>query len=79
MKRNRVDFKPEKPEDNVVVPVSLVDRSRDDPQNILGVIVHRDVDTEINKTAVQAGVLNGGCSRNQFDLCPPKLLIDDQN
>ena len=39
-------------------------RSRDDPQNIFGVIVHRDLDTEINKTAVQVGVLNGRCSRN---------------
>ena len=46
------------------MPISFFDRSRDDPQNILGVIVHRDLDTEINKTAVLAGVLNGGCSRN---------------
>ena len=61
------------------MPVSLADRSRDDPQNILDVIVHRDLETEINKIAVLAGVLNGGCSRNQFDLCPPKLLTDDQN
>ena len=61
------------------MPVSLADRSGDDPQNILDVIVHRDLETEINKIAVLAGVLNGGCSRNQFDLCPPKLLTDDQN
>ena len=60
------------------MPVSLADRSND-PQNILDVIVHRDLEREINKTAVQAGVLSGGCSRNQFDLCPPKLLTDDQN
>ena len=79
VKRNRVDFKPGKPGDNVAVLIWLVDRSRDGPQNVLGVIVHRDLDTEINKIAFQAGVLNGGCSRNQFDLCPPKLLTEDQN
>ena len=35
MKRCRVDFKPEKPGGNVAVLISLVDRGRGDPRNIL--------------------------------------------
>ena len=79
VKRSRVDFKHGKPGNNVAVAVSLVDRGRGDPRNILGVNVHSDLETDIYKIAVQAGVLNGGCSRNQFDSRPRKLLTEDQN
>ena len=55
--------------------ISLVDCGRGDPPNIFYIIVHKDLETHIYKIAVQAGVLNGGCSRNQFDLCPPKNCL----
>ena len=48
--------------DNAAVVISLVDRCRGGPQNILGMIVHKDLEIDIYKTAVQAGVLNDGCS-----------------
>ena len=79
VKRSRVHFKPGKPGDNVAVAISLVVRGRGDPWNILGVNVHRDLETDIYKIAVQAGVLNGRCSRNLFDSRPQKLLTENQN
>ena len=63
------------PGENVAVPITLVDRGRGDPRNIPGVIVNRDLETDIYKIAVKAGVLNGGFSRNQFDLCPQSCLL----
>jgi len=77
VKRSRVDLKPGDIGDNAAVPVPLVDRGRGDPRNILGVIVNRDVETDIYKIAVKAGILNGGYSRNQFDLCPQRLLTQE--
>ena len=74
MKRCRVDFKPGKPGGNVAVLISLVDRGRGDPRNILDMTVHRDLDTYIYKITFQAGVLNGWRSRDQFDLCTQNLL-----
>ena len=70
-----MDFKPGKPGDNVAVLISLVDRGKSDPQNNLGMIVHRDLEIDIYKTAVQAGVLNDGCSRNRIDLCSHNCLL----
>jgi len=60
--------------DNVAVPVPLVYRGRGDPRNILGVIVNRNLDTDQYTLAVKAGILNGSYSRNQFDICPQRLL-----
>ena len=46
---------------------------RGNPRSILGVIM--DVtDMDQYKIAVKYGVLKGHYSRNQFDLCPHKLL-----
>ena len=75
--RGRVDFKHGEPGDNLAVPIPQVDSGRGDPLNIVGVIVHKDLETDIYKIAVKAGVLNGGFSRNQFDLCPQKLFNED--
>ena len=47
------------------------------PRNILGVTVHRDLETDIYKIAGKVGVLNGVLSRNQFDLCPQKLFPEE--
>ena len=77
VKRTRVDLKAGVAGDNVAVPIPLVDRGRGDPRNILGVIVNRNLDTDQYTIAVKAGILNGGYSRNQFDLCPQKLLMFD--
>ena len=63
------------PGGNVAVPVTLADRGRGDPRRFLGVIVNRDLETNIYKIAVKAGVLNGGFSRNQLDLCPQNCLL----
>ena len=74
VKRSRVDFKCGEVGDNVAVPVPMVDRGRGDARNILGVILNRDISTDIYTVAVKAGVLKGGYSRNQFALCPQRLL-----
>jgi hypothetical protein len=52
----------------------MVDRGMGDARNIFGVIVHRDVEKDQCKIAVKAGVLKEQYSRNQFDLCPQRLL-----
>ena len=51
VKRSRVDFKHGQPGDDVAVAIPLVDHGRGNPRNILGVIVHRDLETDIYKTA----------------------------
>ena len=76
VKRTRVDLKAGVAGDSVAVPVPLVGRGRGDPRNILGVTVNRNLDTD-QYIAVKAGILNGGYSRNQFDLCPQLLTFDD--
>ncbi|XP_037800350.1 uncharacterized protein LOC119595262 [Penaeus monodon] len=75
--RSRLDSKVGEPGDNVAVSIPAVDRDRGDPRNILGVIVSRDLDNDQYEIAVQSGVLKGQCSRNQFDLCPQRLLAED--
>jgi len=53
----------------------MVDRAgRDDPRNILGVILDRDFDNDQYTIAVKAGLLSSRYSRNKFDLCPERLL-----
>ena len=47
VKRTCVDLKAGVTGDNVAVPVPLVDRGRGDPWNILGVIVNRNLDTDV--------------------------------
>ena len=80
VKRSRVDLRAGEQGDNVAVPVPLVDRGRGDPRNILGVIIDRREDTDQYRIAVKAGILSGLYSRNQFDLCPQRLLnTDDMN
>jgi len=74
VKRTRVELKAGVAGDNVAVPIPLVDRGRAEPRNILG------LETDQYTIAVKAGVLHGRHSRNQFDLCPQRLLtLDDVN
>ncbi|XP_037801957.1 KRAB-A domain-containing protein 2-like [Penaeus monodon] len=64
VKRSCLGFEVGEPGDNVAVPNPAVDRGREDPRNILGVIVSRDLDNDQYKIAVKSGVLKGQYSRN---------------
>ena len=75
VKRARIDLKVGEAGDNVAVPIPMVDRGRGDPRNILGVILDRD-ENDMYRIAVKAGILTTKFSRNQFDLCPQRLLND---
>ena len=77
VKRSHLDLRADQQGDNVAVPVPLVDRGRGDARNILGVIIDRREDTDQYRIAVKAGILSGMYSRNQFDLCPGRLLSTD--
>ena len=76
VKRSRLDLKAGVSDDNVAVPIPLVDRGRRDHRNILGVIINMDMDKNQHKIAVQSCILKGLYSRNQFDLCPHRLLTE---
>lgn len=73
VKRSRIELKAGEIGDNVALPIPLVDRGRGDPRNILGVIVSRSINDQY-KVATKSGVLKGSYSRNQFDICPERLL-----
>ena len=74
VKRSRLELQAGIVGDNVVVPIPTVDRGREDARNIPGVIIHRDLETDQYTIGVKSGVLKGQYSRNQFDLCPQRLL-----
>jgi len=75
VKRSGVDLKAGEVGDNVAIPIPLVDRGRGDPRNILGIIVDRN-EQDLYTVAVRTGILTTRYSRNQFDLCPQRLLSD---
>ena len=74
VKRSKVELKPGYIGDNVAVPVPMVDRGRGDPRNILGVVVDKDVPSDVYTIVVKSGILKGKYSRNEFDLCPQKYF-----
>ena len=77
--RSRVELARGAENDNVAVPIPLVDRGRGDPRNILGIILSVD-ENDMYVIGTRAGVLAGKYSRNQFSLCPqPILKIEDMN
>ncbi|XP_063593704.1 uncharacterized protein LOC134770628 [Penaeus indicus] len=76
VKRSRIDLTADEPLDNAAVPIPLVDKGRCDPRNILGVVLERD-QNDMYTIGVKAGVLKAKLSRNQFDLCPQRLLGED--
>ena len=57
VKRSRSDLKAGVSDDNVAVPIPLVDRGRRDHRNILGVIINRDMDKNQHKIAIQSCIL----------------------
>jgi hypothetical protein len=69
VKRSRIVLVAGQVEDNVAVPIPLVDRGRGDPRNILGIILDRDENDQYT-IGVKCGILAGKFSRNQFDVCP---------
>lgn len=76
VKRSRLDLGHGQRGDNVAIPVPLVDRGRGDPRNILGVILDRSEND--NYTLVtKYGILRGAYTRNEFELCPQRLLSLD--
>ena len=73
VKRSRIDIAHGHLGDNVAVPIPLVDRGRGDPRNILGVILERN-EYNMYTICVKSGILKSKYARNQFDLCPQRLL-----
>ena len=73
VKRSRAELKSGEVGDNVAIPIPMVDRGRGDPRNILGVILDFD-EQNMYTIAVKSGIINSKYARNQFDLCPQKLL-----
>ena len=73
VKRSRIVLVAGQVEDNVAVPIPLVDRGRGDPRNILGIILDRDENDQYT-IGVKCGILAGKFSRNQFDVCPQRLM-----
>ena len=61
--------------DTVALSIPQVDRG--DPRNILGLVMDHDLDTDLYRIAVKAGILKESYSRNQFDCCPERLLTED--
>ena len=59
VKRSKIGFKPGEVGDNVSIQIHLVDRERADARNILGIIVDRDLKTDIYTIAVKVGILKG--------------------
>ena len=74
VKRSRVELSPGQKGDNVAIPIPLVDRGRGDPRNILAVILNRSENNNYTLTS-KYGILKGGYSRNEFELCPEKLIL----
>ncbi|XP_047478501.1 uncharacterized protein LOC125031659 [Penaeus chinensis] len=73
VKRSRIDFKAMEEGDNVTVPIPMMGRGRGDPRNILGVITSRS-ENDLYAITVKNGILKAKYSRNQFDICPQRLL-----
>ncbi|GFR60020.1 Krab-a domain-containing protein 2-like protein [Elysia marginata] len=74
VKRSRTELAPGQKGDNVAIPIPLVDRGRGDPRNILNVILDRS-ENDNYTLATKHGILKGAYSRNEFELCPEKLLL----
>ena len=70
-----IDLKAGEAGDNVAVLISMVDRGRGDPRNILGVIVDWD-EHNMYRIAVKAEILSIKYFKNQFDLSLQQLLND---
>ncbi|XP_076040906.1 uncharacterized protein LOC143025317 [Oratosquilla oratoria] len=73
VKRSRIYLKAGEAGNNVPVPIPMVDRGRGDPRNIVGVIVDR-YENDLYRIAMKAEIWTTKYSRNQFDLCPQRLL-----
>ena len=79
VKRNRVELSPGEIEDNVAIPIPMVDRGRRDPRNIFGVIIDRN-ENDLYTVAVRDRVLKHKYTRIDVNLCKQRLLtISDIN
>ena len=77
IKRRRLQLPSVDKGDTVALSIPQVDRGRGDPRNILGLVMDHDLDTDLYRIAVKAGILKESYSRNQFDCCPERLLTED--
>ena len=76
VQRSRIDLQAGEIGDNVAVPIPMVDRGRGDPRNILGVIIDRN-ENDLYTIAVKVGILRSKYTRNEFSLCPQRLLTNN--
>jgi len=76
VKRSRIDLQAGEIGDNVAVPIPMVDRGRGDPRNILGVIIDCN-ENDLYTIAVKVGILRSKYTRNEFSLCPQRLLTNN--
>ena len=56
VKRSRIGVPHGQVDDNVIIPIPLVDRGRGDPRNILGIILDRD-ENDLHTICVKSGIL----------------------
>ena len=75
VKSSRVELKSGEVGDNVAIPIPMVDRGRGNQRNILGVILDCD-EQNMYTIAVKSGIISSKYARNQFDLCPQRLLTN---
>ena len=73
VKRSRIELQHGQKGDNVAVPIPLVDRGRGDPRNLLAVILDRSDNDNYTKVT-KHGILKGAYTRNEFELCPQRLM-----
>ena len=72
VRRSRLDHVLGNPGDSVTIPIPLVDQSKCDLRNAIGIILDRN-ENDMYRITVREGILKGGYSRSQFDICNQQL------
>ena len=75
VKRSQLELVSGQIGDNVAVPIPQVDKGRGDPRNILEIVMDHN-ENDLYTICVKAGVLKKKFTRNQFDLCPQRLITE---
>ena len=73
VKRSRTDLEAGDSGINVAIPIPRIDRGTGDPRNCIVVTVD-NVEYELSKIAVEAGILCAKHSREQSSRCPQRLF-----
>ncbi|XP_068235537.1 uncharacterized protein [Palaemon carinicauda] len=77
VKRSRLEHVPCDPGDNMAILIPLVDRGKDDPRNVVHVILVRN-ENGMYRIGVGDGILKGRYSRSYFDICRHQLKSIDE-